>query len=234
MKLGKTFWGLLLIFLALFLLFDSIGLLAPIKGVFGEISVFRLGVGILLIASIVSLLSKWNWQEIFVPLAFLFMVFEKNIATLIGASTPDLISNWLLLVCAFLLSAGLSILFPRHRRRKHFRIHTDGGRNHHSNNLGSGERYIDCSRFRHELVENNLGHYEVRFDNVEAYRGGATLEVENNLGEMSIYVPSAWNVDVRIDHSLGSVNKVGLCTQNGPDLTITGDCNLGSVTVYMI
>ena len=42
MKLWKVFWGFLFIFLALFLIFDSIGLLAPIQGVFGEVSFFRL------------------------------------------------------------------------------------------------------------------------------------------------------------------------------------------------
>ncbi len=235
MKFWKIFWGFLFIFLALFLMFDSVGLLAPITGAFGEISFFRLAAGILLLAGIVSLLSKWNWQEIFVPLALLFMLFEKNIAILIGSPETNLINNWLLFGCSLLLTAGVCILFPKRRRRRRYHIsHREKLKNNHFNNLGSGERYIDCAHFRHELVENNLGSYEVRFDNVEAYKGGATLEVENNLGSMDIYAPKEWNVTVRVDSSMGSVSKVGLCTQNGPDLLITGDCNLGSVTVYYV
>ncbi len=235
MKLWKIFWGFLFIFLALFLIFDSIGLLAPITGVFGEVSFFRLAAGLLLLAGIVSLLSKWNWTAIFVPLALLFMLFEKNIAILVDAPSANLINNWTLFGCSLLLTAGLCILFPKRRRRKRFRVlHHETVKNDHFNNLGSGKRYIDCAHFRHELVENNLGSYEVRFDNVEAYRGGATLEVENNLGSMSIHAPKEWNVTVRIDHSMGSVSKVGLCTQNGPDLLITGECNMGSVTVYFV
>ena len=231
MKTWKIFWGCLLVFLALFLLLDSVGVLVPVEGVFGEVSFFRLAAGLLLFSGIVSLLSKWNWQEIFVPLALLFMLFEKNIAVLIGSQKSDLINNWMLFGCSLLLTAGLLILFPKRRRKSRFRRNS---KNNHFNNLGSGTRYIDCTHFRHELVENNLGSYEVRFDNAAAYNGGATLEVENNLGSMDIYAPKEWNVTVRVDSSMGSVTKVGLCTQNGPDLLIMGDCNLGTITVYFV
>ena len=74
----KILWGIGLILAAVFIVLDAIGVIAPIVGFMGEISVFAaLGV-IALVAIIISLCIKKKPLQIFFPLAFIFMLLEKN------------------------------------------------------------------------------------------------------------------------------------------------------------
>jgi predicted membrane protein len=81
--------------------------------------------------------------------------------------------------------------------------------------------------------ENNLGALEIRFKNVEMYRGGGELDIENNLGATEIYIPSTWRLKTDIDSSLGSVEIIGEASEdeNAPLITITGDNSLGSIEI---
>ncbi len=230
----KLFWGLGFIFLAVALVLDAVGVLAPISSALGEVSILAIISGLLLLCFAIAQLFKGKIGNIFLPLALIFMLFEGNIAHIfsIGDEDGNIINNWLLLFCAFLLSIGFGILFSgirRRRSRKNSGVEFDG----HSGNLGSSVKYIDCDGFKYEDVDNNLGSCTVFFENSDKYEGGGVLHIENNLGSVIVSVPEDWNVVVRIDNSLGSVTspKPSPC---GKLLTVNGDNNLGSVVIKAV
>ncbi len=237
MKTWKLFWGLGFILLAVALVLDAVGILAPIASAVGEISILAALVGLLLLCYALVQLFKGKLGEIFLPLAFIFMLFENNIAFVfgIGDESGNIINNWLLLLCAVMLWIGFSILFSGVRRRK--KRKNKGvefwGDGTYSQNMGSSVRYIDCEDFKYESVENNFGACTIFFENPEKYEGGGVLDIENNLGSMTVNVPEDWRVVVKIDNSLGA-SSAPKNEGDGPLLTIKGDNNLGNVSVKRI
>lgn len=239
MKTGKIFWGIALILLAVVLLLDAFHVLSPLTGLIGEISVWKIILGLLLLSFVISRLVKRKWSQIFIPLAFIFMLFEENISILCGAVTPELINNWVLFLVAVLLSAGTQILFGANK--KHFtKVGVTGNTEqmkkskHAGCSLGHSTVYIDSENMIPNHVENDLGACSVYFENPEAYKGEGTLRVDNNLGAMKIYVPSAWCAKVNVENNLGSITVDEKNHQTEPILYICGENDLGSITVSYI
>lgn len=235
-NMWKLFWGLGFILVAVLIVLDALGVFAPFVSAFGEISIWAIVGGLLLLCFAISQLFSGNIGNFFVPLAVIFMIFEENIAHYfgIGDESGNIINNWLLLLVAVMLGIGFSILFSGIRRRKRRRKSgcewSHGDQVKVRGSIGSSVRYIDCEGFKYEEIENDLGSCTVYFENVEKYEGGGVLSVENNLGNTVIYVPEEWHIVLRVENNLGGV-VTPKDNGNGPVLTITGENNLGSVTV---
>ena len=90
MKISKIVLGLVLIAAAVLLILEALGIILPITGMVGEIGFWQAVGGIFLICGIGSLLMSGKFWEIFVPLGFLFMIFEKNIAYICGIENENL------------------------------------------------------------------------------------------------------------------------------------------------
>ena len=223
-KTGKIFWGILLIAAAVLMIIDALGILAPISGVLGEISLFRVVIGLVLLYYIISRLVKGKIGSIFIPLSFIFMLFEKNIAFACKLDNENIISNWLLFFCACIISIGVSMVLGN------FKIVV----NNHGK-FGKSVTYIDGSDFTYnKTVENNLGSYNVIFENPDQYQGQGTLCVENNLGSMNINVPASWKTEVNIENNLGHTTQSGSGDPDGPQLTIVGENNLGHIAINIV
>ena len=244
----KIFWGVGFVLLAVALILDAIGVLASITGPFGEVSAIALILSFFLVCYAVSRIIKLRIEEIFVPLSFVFMLLEKNIANLCGLQSADIINNWLVFGCAVLLWIGFSILFSGIRRKKKrfytvFETETcddddddddDGEGLHFSCNIGHASRYINCKSFKCEEIENNIGSLDVFFENIEAYEGGGVILFENNLGALTIHVPSAWRAELDADNSLGVTLLPTASNPDGPVLKIKGDNNLGKISIKYV
>ncbi len=233
MKNGwKIFWGLAFVLTAVFLVLDALGVTLPFAWVFGRVSLFTLIVGLILVAFIVSRVVRGNFISVIFPLAFLFMLFEENIAMLCGLENSNIINNWLLLLVALLLTIGLSILLPK---RRLYEIHLDGDSENSKagGSFGASTIYIDCESFERRVIECDFGSRTVYFANPEAYRGGGTLIIDNSFGSMVIHVPVAWRADVDIDNSFGSVVSPN-AAPGGPILYIKGDNSFGSIVVKYV
>ena len=237
----KLFWGLGFIFVAVAIVLDALGIFAPFVGFFGEVSIWAIIGGALLLCFAISQLISGNIGNFFVPLALIFMIFEKNIAHYfeIGDENGNIINNWLILLVAVMLGIGFSILFSgikrRERRRRCRRAWNidddeDGIKVNVKGNAGSTVKYIDCDGFKYEEIENDLGACTVFFENVDKYESGGVLSVDNNLGSVVVTVPREWNVISKIVNNLGSLT-VPKPNTNGPVLTVMGDNNLGSVVI---
>ena len=232
MKTGKIFWGLGFILLAITLILDAVGVTVPIESAVGEISLIALLGALLLLSYMISRLVKGKFGEIFVPLAIIFIIFEKNIATFFKLQDQDIINNWLLIGCAILLQIGFGILLSK-RKKRGIKYYRDG--EVHYANFSSTVRYIDATNFKEEHTENDLGSLVIKFENADKYEGGGILHIDNNLGSTKIEVPSSWRYTYDIDNSLGSVsasNDDG--DPAGPLLVIKGENNLGSVSITLV
>lgn len=234
-KTWKLFWGIGFILLAVALVLDAVGVLSTVTGVVGEVSILAIVAGLLLICFSIARLCRGKVGDIFVPLALIFMLFEKNIAYVfhIGDENGNIINNWLLLLCAVLVWIGFSILFSgiRIRRKKKEFDFCSGSGNY--SNIGSAVKYIDCENFKYESIENHLGTCTVFFENIDKYEGGGVLALENNLGTTTVNVPKDWRVVMDIHNSLGH-GSAPTNETSGPLLIIKGENNLGSVNVKRV
>jgi len=236
MKMSKWFWGIGFIVAAVLILLDGTGLLLPLSHSLGGVSILSVFLGLLLVAFIITRLIKGRVASIFFPLAFLFLLFEKNLAFVCRWPT-NLINNWLVLLIALLLTIGVAILFPRGGRRRIAyrtvsRFETYG--NQAECSLGASTVYVDCATMSPCNIENSLGSCRVHFENPNMYAGSGVLYVENNLGSMVIYVPSSWEVKASVENNLGSVSIPPSPVTGGPELSIRGENNLGSLTIKYI
>ncbi len=232
MKIGKLFWGLSFVLLAVALILDAVGVLAGIESSVGEISILTIVCTLLLFCITAVSISKKHFGFSVVPLGFLFMFIEKNIAFLCNIEGGDIINNWLLLGCSILLWIGIAILLPKNRRRWKVANSVTKIKNHGN---GSSVRYIDATTLTREKVENELGSLVVRFENEEAYPGEGELIVSNELGSMVVEVPASWRFACKVTNTLGAVKSEKCCAPaDAPLLTITGDNELGSFVVKTV
>ena len=234
MKMVKIFWGVGFILFAVVLILDAVGVMAPIMSTVGEISLLTALLALLFLSYAISRLFKGKIGEIFIPLAFVFVLFEKNIAFVCGLEGSNIINNGVVFGCAALLWIGFSILFSGKKHNKNHG-HFSGKRTRGGVNLAAAVNYIDASTFREEWVENNLGALSIYFENADKYEGGGILYVDNNLGATEINVPSSWRYSQSIDNSLGSVSApLEGGDPEGPLLIIKGDNNLGAISIDFV
>ena len=236
MKTEKIFWGLGFILLAVALILNALGVMAPFTSAIGEVSFLAVVAGLILLSYVVERIVKGKFSEIFIPLSLIFMLFEKNVAHLCHLEDENIINNWLLFGCACLLQLGFGILLPKSRRRIKA-VKSDGSHQYRWNrsSLNSSVKYIDGESFREEYVENDLGSCVIRFESADKYTGGGILHVDNNLGSMVVEVPSSWKFVHNIDNSLGSVvADFDGGNPDGPLLKIEGDNNLGSLAIKYV
>jgi len=166
-------------------------------------------------------------------LSLLFMVFEHNIAELIGYGSPNIINNWLLLGLTIVLCAGLCLVLPS-KRFGHTEVGHKIAKKMGKHGFGVGAIYIDSGTLQQRYVENNMGAAVVRFENPELYLGGGILSIENNMGAMQIFVPSCWSVDIQIENNMGHIKAERTNANGGPLLIINGENNMGAVEVILV
>ena len=108
------FFGIILVCAAVALILDGLGI--SISG--AQISAWSIVGGVLCLAWLVVEIVELKFSHIFFPLAFIFLLFEGQIATWLGHDDPNLISNWLVLLAALLLTIGVGVLGGNLKKRK--------------------------------------------------------------------------------------------------------------------
>ncbi len=223
---SKLFWGIILILAAVLIVLDAIG---AEMGFLNGIPIFRTIIVLLFVCVAAEELLKRDFGGVFFPLAIAFMIYEAQIAKWLSLDSENIISNWLVLLVALLLTVGFSLLFGK----RTFTFTYNGGKEKHKV-AGSYVTNIDCSAFDQMNVNNELGSCEVHFSNVESYTGNGVLTVNNELGSMKIYVPAEWTVTNRITNELGSVQIKGESISGGKSLIIDGTNELGSLQIIYV
>lgn len=232
MKRKNIFWGLILIFV-------SITLLADMTGVIEAHSTFKLAWTIILIAYAISKIIALS----FIPASLA----AAMVLTLHGDKFSVYPSTSMIFFASFLFGLGLSLIFKPLRRRKiiiksnksfksNFQSSITGEHVHFENNFGDNSRYVQSNNLKSASIENNLGHSRVYFDNVIFDKEGAIINVECNLGQVTLYLPSDINLQNNLTSSLGSITGAQSFHQNDayPTVFLEGESNLGQIEVVIL
>ena len=236
---SKILWGIIFILATVYMLAGQFGVLP-------DASIVRIVFTILLAWTVIQGICKWNFYEIFIPLAILYAMYDE----ILGA--PE-ISLWPAIGTAVLCSIGFSLLFNGiGKKKKNVEIDIDMGDGQFAfggdsseqchgeqirveNNFGTAIRYINSDDFKGAELENKFGSLSVYFDNAIIQTGSASVNVDNNFGETKLYIPKEWKVVDNLPHAFGSVNMKGRCegTSNCV-LYLNGSTDFGTVTIYYI
>lgn len=222
----KIYWGLVLIAAAVLILLSCMGVNL---GFIGLLPVTDILLAVLLLSFSVGAIVRRNIWFIPFPLAFVFMLFEKEIAQYRGMEDENFVSNWLVLLCALLISIGLSLIFKpfcKHGGKTVFICDDSKG-----TRFGSETKYIDCTNFENYFYSVNMGDGNVYFENVENYKGNGTLSLKCRMGNINVFVPSAWCVKSDIVTNMGQTTVQNGGTPDGPVLNITGTNKMGNIDI---
>lgn len=214
LKFGTgIFWGIVLIGAAVLLILNGIG----VNLGYG-ISVWRIILGTLCVAWVVVTIVELRFTDLPFPFAFLFIIFEPTIAHALGREDNKLISTWIVLLAALLLTVGLKAIFSGKIRK--------------TSSIGSKTLYFDAADLESAEIKDNAGSVQAYITNKEAYTGDGTIVIRDNLGKITLHIPSNWNVTVNSRDNLG---KVSVADQEDGvfDNSITVDVrdNVGSVNI---
>jgi uncharacterized membrane protein YhhN len=107
---NKVALGILLIVCAVVIILDSLGVAL---GFFNGIPATTLILGSLVLVWFLTNLIRLKIPGLFIPLAILFVLFEKYIAAALSLESKNIIDNWIVFVVAILLNCGFSMLLPK-------------------------------------------------------------------------------------------------------------------------
>ena len=244
MKAWKIILGVFLVALAVLLILEAVGVIAPVTEYLGGVTFWQVAGGIALLCAAASMLSAGEFRFPIVLLGFIFMIFEKNIAYACGIDGGDIVHNGLVFGCTVLVWIGLCFIFPKKKCLKIKKNKKTKDGLHitvNENELGASEIYIDCNEFGNTYMEHNavnkIGGTEIRFENTDSYKGGATLHVVNKIGGTEIYVPRSWRLVHDIDVSLGAteIEDDGEdIAEDAPVLNITGKVSIGAIEIKRV
>ena len=215
----RIYWGVLLVVAAVLLLLGSFGVNL---GFIGSLPLFPMLVLVLVIGICIGLAADRTWAALPFPLAIGFFFIEKDLAEYLGKPDGDLVSNWLVLGCAVLLSIGIALLVPNRIGR---------GKTTEKRRMCSATKYIDCRNFHEYSYWLRMGEGQIYFENAADYAGGGTLKVSSKMAELTINVPRGWTVSTDIATSIGETQLPGEIFTGGPVLNIVGENKMGELVI---
>ena len=230
MKKNNIIGGILLILLAAFVVLNKVGMLPDIPW-------FRLIISIFMAYLVIRSIPKLNFFGIIMPLCVIGCVFDTELG--IEAVTP-----WTLLLAGLLLSGGLGLIF---KRKKHIEIEMkmdmnertinedDGRIIHLDNNFNSVSKYVNTEAFTEAYIENSFGSCNVYFNNAVMANGTANMELDNNFGQMNIYIPKTWRMELDRDVSFGNLRIHGEpnADMDAPCVVIKAECTFGNLNLFL-
>lgn len=233
MKSRRIICGLIFVVIGALIALAALGLIPTIAGV----SPWKLLLGVLILGIIGDGIAKLNFFKIFVGLGFEVMVFEELIGGLLGKTEPDWINNWTVLLITGMIGFGLNLIFKNTRRASKGK--SKGMWGFSANAFSDHLEYIDCSKMRTVNIRNHFGDYDVHFENVDSYEGKGVLHIDNSFGDVTVFVPSHWEVRCEMTNSFGDVSVASELKQQYADgspclLIVRGSNKFGDVTVKSV
>ncbi len=232
MKGKNIFWGL-------FLLISAALIIASQVTSFGTISAVSILATVFLAAIIISSVARMEFFGMFVPMAFLYMIYNEPLDL-------PFIRPVILVVSAVLVSVGCSLIFKKRRKKNTYVNNSYYSKMNESVNdnnptvkssMGSSSKYLRADSLQGGQLTVSFGELSVYFDQVRLNQAGAEIFVDCNLGSLKLYIPRHWNVVDKIGATLGAVqNNTGQAQPvlTEPLLTLSGNVKLGSVEINYI
>ncbi|GEM_PF-1098382 len=229
------------------LILAALGLLCmgffPELNILSGLPVWKIILGILLLLGCVDRIffaehPAEHFDCIFL-LGLMFILFEKEIGTALGKG-EDFVNNWLVIGASLLLTFGIHALLPNdHKHKFEFEFNSDDEKHgvvtgsDYSGSLSENSVYFDLSEKQQFTAENKLGQLTIHFQNEDMgdFDRPVELNVRNELGEMDIVIPDDWNIDCRINNSMGSCNVKNNDSEKLRKVIISGSNRMGEVNI---
>jgi predicted membrane protein len=229
--------GLVLILFAVSLFLDKLGM-------FPELPIIKIGISIILIYVIAVSLKKLEFLGITFPLGLIACLFSTELGI-------DKVSPAIIIIVSVLIGVGLSLIFGKSK----VKVITEGGHkgcnvnfdNHTSveynqsegtfdvdNNLGNKTEYVNVKDLTYGKIDNAMGSLTVYLNGTTIAEGGASINADNGLGNLVIYIPKEFRVSMTSENGLGRIDTHGTCSQDSslPVLNLHVENGLGSVEIY--
>lgn len=221
---ANIFWGVILIAVAVFWVISELGYLP-------DIAVTHIIFTIIWAALIIKGLVKRESFSVFMGLAFLAIVWDKELG--IEAITP-----WTVIGTAILLTIGCSLIFKGRKRRnweknyshnfkqcesndnnktwegntkygtgQSHQSHADQEHVYHMNRFSGAQKYIDSQNLKSVEIINKAGGMEVYLDNAKAASDKVYMRIECYAGGLEIYIPGSWRLENHVDCFMGVVEE---------------------------
>ncbi len=200
-------------------------------------SVFKIVLSALLVSFALSSLGKGKYVETMVPLAFVYILNEKELMNLF----PNLneVNSWLLIWGSLFLGIALDSMFKK-KRSKYFYENTY---TYNSDSYNSDfEKKTKSNGFvdvEFSDSEDNTQSFESKKQDFEdnSYRESVEddyVKIESNLGDRTRYIRVDNFTNGDIEMNLGSLRVYfdqSTFNPNGSKLNV--DCNFGKLTLYI-
>ena len=249
-KWSRIFWGVGLIAAAVFLVIDQLHLLPFTIGFW---AIFWT---VVFVASLITSVINKNLYGAIFSIAFLVITYAGPLGI------KKLLSAWMILFIALLVSIGLSLLFKRsvkptitiqksfdwssgdgdaeaNAQPKHRVSHQDiieDGDNIVINQkiAGDSSRYIHSQHLQSITLDASFGNANIYLDDAKAAGDTVILNVTASMGNVNLYIPLSWELENQLSVSLGNVIVKGKSNGGGPTLVLKGRANMGNVVInYM-
>lgn len=231
-KHNNWFWGVFFVLAAVFVVASQIVN-------FTQVGFWSILATVVLAAVFIQSLIHLNYFGVFLSLALAYMIYQVPLGLYI-------ISPWLLLLAAVLLSIGFHTIFHQRPKYTKYKHHDDDCRTFEDidgNNpyvkvtFGSSSKYLHGDSLKTGQFYCNFGALEIYFDQVTLDPDGAEIFVDCSFGEIKLFVPRSWRVLDKMHSGLGSVKdepRRGSPSEDAPILTLTGNVSLGAVEINYV
>lgn len=185
MRERNIFWGILFVL-------GAIGLVIGKMGFLSDINPFSLGFSVILGAIIIDSLFRLNYAGILFPIAFLCIIYDKQLG--ITTLTP-----WTVLISALFGSIGLSMIFPKKNKffekksywsleeGENIRVE-DEGNIKISSAFSGGTKYINTDKFVSADISCKYSGLEIYFDNAVMAEDKAVLRLDVSFSGLELYL----------------------------------------------
>ena len=232
MKKESVFWGVLLILAGIFLIISKLGF-------FPGVNAFSLLLTVFLLVVIGKSLLHLNFQGILFPIAFICIIYDKQLG--LTAITP-----WTVLMAALLGSIGLSMIFHKkikwinhehnHEDYKFEKIDIEDGSNvGFKTSFGASVKYVNTDKFEQADFNCSFGAMKVYFDNAIMSNENAIVRINASFSGIELYIPKTWSVENKTNVFLGDVSEKNRNNQTTTNtLTLVGDVSFSGVEIIYV
>lgn len=229
MKRENIFWGVLLIIAAIALILGKLNL-------FVNVNAFSIILTILFVGMIIKSIIHFNIVGILFPLAFISIIYDKQLG--ITAITP-----WTVLFAALLLSIGFSLIFHKnyfyhiehHRHNEKTISIEDADHIKVDTSFGHTIKYINTDDFIQADLSSAFGGMDVYFDKAKLHQNNGIVNLEISFGGANLYIPKSWTVINKAEVSFGDIEEKNISEKSSENvLTLYGSVSFGNVTIIYI
>jgi len=252
MRRHSIFWGLILLGGGVLILLNALGMgeeyaLVPMLG------------SLLLLAISVASFVKLNFVMGFVPLSIITYLWRFKLAEQFGDRYKDL-NIWILLLAAFLLGIGLSVIFWKSKRSRFSHRHHYGRWSSNPSDsscdnrewadavtstddsecvnvestFGESIKYVRSTNLKSVHIISRFSSTKVYFDQCQVSPEGTTIQMECSFSGVFLYVPRSWNIRNQTRSVAGNVEGVSFSSGGDIPVTLTGEVRFGNVKIIYV